>query len=88
MMAFVLAMAPVGPPALTLCAIADLADITEEIESQIARIILLSYAVTPFISVSVVSPLSLAPQPVKRLTGLPSHIAQVVAITVAKMIKA
>jgi predicted permease len=55
MMAFVLAMAPVGPPALTLCAIADLATISEEIEGQIARIILLSYAVTPFISVSVVS---------------------------------
>lgn len=54
-MAFVLAIAPVGPPALTLCAIADLADITEEIEGQISRIILLSYAVTPFISVSVVN---------------------------------
>lgn len=55
-MALVLAIAPVGPPALTLCAIADLADITEEIEGQIARIIFLAYIVTPFISTSVVRP--------------------------------
>lgn len=89
MMAFVLAMAPVGPPALTLCAIADLADITEEIEGQIARLLLLSYAVTPFISTSVVrrSPLSSLVSPARRSLAL-DHASppQAAAITVAKTV--
>jgi hypothetical protein len=53
MLDFVLSLAPVGPPALTLAAIASMSDIDEQAEGGIARIILLSYAVTPLIAGSV-----------------------------------
>ncbi|CED82263.1 Predicted membrane protein [Phaffia rhodozyma] len=52
-LAFVLCLCPVGPPALTLASIAQMSDIDEDAEGQIARIILVSYAVTPLISIAV-----------------------------------
>ncbi|KAJ7147494.1 membrane transport protein-domain-containing protein [Mycena crocata] len=50
MLDFVLAMSNVGPPALTLSAVAVMADLPSEIEGQVSRIITASYAVTPLIS--------------------------------------
>jgi len=50
MLDFVLALSNVGPPALTLAAVAVMADIPSEIEGQVSRILTFSYAVTPLIS--------------------------------------
>ncbi|KAJ6557414.1 membrane transport protein-domain-containing protein [Mycena vulgaris] len=50
MLDFVLAMSNVGPPALTLAAVAIMADLPSEVEGQVSRILTFSYAVTPFIS--------------------------------------
>ncbi|KAM0786202.1 hypothetical protein ACM66B_007006 [Microbotryomycetes sp. NB124-2] len=49
---FVIALSNVGPPALTLAAIADMADIPVDTEGQIARALVASYVVTPLIALS------------------------------------
>ncbi|KAJ7095935.1 membrane transport protein-domain-containing protein [Mycena belliarum] len=53
MLDYVLALSNVGPPALTLAAVAVMADLPSEVEGQVSRILTFSYAiqqVTPFIS--------------------------------------
>jgi len=59
MMDFALMMSNVGPPAITLAAIADLANLPDEVEGQVARIITISYAVTPLIALPVTAALTL-----------------------------
>ncbi|KAM0751651.1 hypothetical protein T439DRAFT_324841 [Meredithblackwellia eburnea MCA 4105] len=54
---FVLMISNVGPPALTLSAIAEMADLPAEIEGQISQIITLSYVVTPLIAFPVTAAL-------------------------------
>ncbi|KAI5478185.1 hypothetical protein MNV49_005352 [Pseudohyphozyma bogoriensis] len=63
---FVLMLSNVGPPALTLSAIAELAHLPADVEGQIARIITLSYAVTPLICL----PVTAALEVVERAYGL------------------
>jgi len=58
MLDFVLMISNTGPPALTLSAIADMADLTADVEGQVSRILLLSYAVTPLISLPVTAALT------------------------------
>lgn len=53
MLDFILSISPVGPPALTLAAIASMSDIDEDCEGGIARILVWSYCVTPLIAGSV-----------------------------------
>ncbi|KAJ6584891.1 auxin efflux carrier [Mycena capillaripes] len=53
MLDFVLAISNTGPSALTLSAIAMMADLPSEVEGQVSRILTFSYAVTPFISLPV-----------------------------------
>ncbi|KAJ7505390.1 hypothetical protein B0H11DRAFT_1708938, partial [Mycena galericulata] len=50
MLDFALSLSNVGPPALTLAAIASMADLSDEVEGQVSRILTVSYAVTPLIS--------------------------------------
>ncbi|KAJ7459790.1 hypothetical protein FB451DRAFT_560203 [Mycena latifolia] len=50
MLDFVIAMSNVGPPALTLSAVAAMAELTSDVEGQVSRILTSSYAVTPLIS--------------------------------------
>ncbi|KAL7006329.1 hypothetical protein EMMF5_004215 [Cystobasidiomycetes sp. EMM_F5] len=50
---FVLAISHVGPPAITLIAMADLSGLDSAEQGVIATILLASYVVTPFMSVSV-----------------------------------
>ncbi|KAL7423976.1 hypothetical protein Q5752_001561 [Cryptotrichosporon argae] len=50
---FVMAIAPVGPPALTLAAIVEMSDADESTTTAVAKTIVLSYALTPLISLSV-----------------------------------
>ncbi|KAJ7645428.1 membrane transport protein-domain-containing protein [Mycena polygramma] len=53
MLDFVLAISNTGPSALTLSAVAVMADLPSEVEGQVSRILTFSYAVTPFISFAV-----------------------------------
>ncbi|KAK4049973.1 hypothetical protein OIV83_003797 [Microbotryomycetes sp. JL201] len=55
---FVIALSNVGPPALTLAAIADMADIPVDTEGQIARALVASYIVTPLIALSCTAAIS------------------------------
>ncbi|KAJ7640540.1 membrane transport protein-domain-containing protein [Mycena rosella] len=50
MLDFVLAMSNVGPPALTLSAVAVMAELPSDVEGQVSRILTVSYAVTPLIA--------------------------------------
>ncbi|KAJ7780572.1 hypothetical protein DFH07DRAFT_1022329 [Mycena maculata] len=50
MLDFVIAMSNVGPPALTLAAVATMADLSDEIEGEVSRILTWAYGVTPLIS--------------------------------------
>ncbi|KAJ7784838.1 hypothetical protein DFH07DRAFT_483 [Mycena maculata] len=50
MLDFVIAMSNVGPPALTLAAIATMGHVGDEVEGEISRVLTLSYGVTPLIS--------------------------------------
>ncbi|KAJ7505388.1 auxin efflux carrier [Mycena galericulata] len=50
MLDFVLSLSNVGPPAMTLSAVAVMADLSDEVEGQVSRILTVSYAVTPLIS--------------------------------------
>ncbi|KAJ7640543.1 membrane transport protein-domain-containing protein [Mycena rosella] len=50
MLDFVLAMSNVGPPALTLSAVAIMAELPSDVEGQVSRILTVSYAVTPLIA--------------------------------------
>ncbi|ORY72931.1 hypothetical protein BCR35DRAFT_307471 [Leucosporidium creatinivorum] len=54
---FILCLSNVGPPALTLSAIANMANLPSEAEGQIAQTLTLSYAVTPLIALSVTAAL-------------------------------
>ncbi|KAL8291781.1 hypothetical protein RQP46_002039 [Phenoliferia psychrophenolica] len=54
---FVLMISNAGPPALTLSAIAEMADLSADVEGAISRIITLSYAVTPLIAFPVTAAL-------------------------------
>ncbi|KAK6902965.1 hypothetical protein I203_108226 [Kwoniella mangroviensis CBS 8507] len=54
---FIMMLAPVGPPALTLAAIVEMSDIDEDVETAVAKTIVISYALTPLISVSVTAAL-------------------------------
>jgi len=60
---FTMAIAPVGPPALTLAALVEMADTDEGTDSAVAQTIVLSYAFTPLIGASVSGVLTV----VKRL---------------------
>lgn len=53
MLDFVLAISYVGPPAITLAAMADMSGLDEEEQGVIATVLLASYVVTPFMSLSV-----------------------------------
>nr|XP_031862775.1 uncharacterized protein CI109_001787 [Kwoniella shandongensis]KAA5529847.1 hypothetical protein CI109_001787 [Kwoniella shandongensis] len=55
---FVMMIAPVGPPALTLAAIVEMSDADESTETAVAKTIVLSYVLTPLISVSVTAALA------------------------------
>ncbi|OCF41258.1 endoplasmic reticulum protein [Kwoniella heveanensis CBS 569] len=55
---FVMMIAPVGPPALTLAAIVEMSDTHEETETAVAKAIVISYALTPLISASVTAALA------------------------------
>ncbi|KAJ7935570.1 membrane transport protein-domain-containing protein [Mycena leptocephala] len=50
MLDFVISISNTGPSALTLSAVATMADLPSEVEGQVSRILTFSYAVTPFIS--------------------------------------
>ncbi|CAD6587586.1 MAG: hypothetical protein CYPHOPRED_003969 [Cyphobasidiales sp. Tagirdzhanova-0007] len=50
---FVLAISHVGPPAITLAAMADMSGLDQEEQGVIATVLLASYVVTPLISLSV-----------------------------------
>nr|XP_018263817.1 uncharacterized protein I303_03690 [Kwoniella dejecticola CBS 10117]OBR85975.1 hypothetical protein I303_03690 [Kwoniella dejecticola CBS 10117] len=54
---FIMMIAPVGPPALTLAAIVEMSDTDEDVETAVAKTIVVSYALTPLISVSVTAAL-------------------------------
>ncbi|OCF71832.1 hypothetical protein I204_07895 [Kwoniella mangroviensis CBS 8886] len=54
---FIMMLAPVGPPALTLAAIVEMSDTDEDVETAVAKTIVISYALTPLISVSVTAAL-------------------------------
>ncbi|WVW83051.1 hypothetical protein I302_105068 [Kwoniella bestiolae CBS 10118] len=54
---FIMMIAPVGPPALTLAAIVEMSDTDEDVETAVAKTIVISYALTPLISVSVTAAL-------------------------------
>ncbi|KAJ9118171.1 hypothetical protein QFC22_004075 [Naganishia vaughanmartiniae] len=53
MLDFILILIPIGPPALTLAAIVEMSDASEATHAAVAQTILISYALTPFISLSV-----------------------------------
>lgn len=53
MLDFVLAISHVGPPAITLAAMADMSGMDQEEQGVIATVLLASYVVTPLISLSV-----------------------------------
>ncbi|KAJ9099766.1 hypothetical protein QFC21_003764 [Naganishia friedmannii] len=53
MLDFILILIPIGPPALTLAAIVEMSDASEATHVAVAQTILISYALTPFISLSV-----------------------------------
>ncbi|WVF68279.1 hypothetical protein IAT40_003044 [Kwoniella sp. CBS 6097] len=55
---FVMMIAPVGPPALTLAAIVEMSDTHEDTETAVAKTIVISYALTPLISASVTAALA------------------------------
>ncbi|SDA02344.1 BZ3501_MvSof-1269-A2-R1_Chr12-3g03552 [Microbotryum saponariae] len=54
---FVLMLSNVGPPALTLSAIAEMTDLGPRVEGQIARTLTASYVVTPLIALTVTAAL-------------------------------
>lgn len=53
MLDFVLAISHVGPPAITLAALAQVSGMDEEEQGVVATVLLASYVVTPLISLSV-----------------------------------
>ncbi|KAJ6619461.1 membrane transport protein-domain-containing protein [Mycena sp. CBHHK59/15] len=57
MLDYVLAMSNVGPPALTLAAVATMADLPPDVEGQVSRILTFSYGVTPLIAFPVTAAL-------------------------------
>ncbi|KAG8684426.1 hypothetical protein FRC09_015393 [Ceratobasidium sp. 395] len=50
MLDFVLSIIGIGPPAITLAAISEMAGLDTQEDAQVARILTISYIVTPFIS--------------------------------------
>ncbi|CAE6414211.1 unnamed protein product [Rhizoctonia solani] len=63
MLDFVLSIVGIGPPAITLSAISDMAELESRDDAQVSRMLMLSYLVTPFICV----PLSASVYVVQRL---------------------
>jgi len=55
---FTMAIAPVGPPALTLAALVEMSDTDAATDTAIAQTIVISYIVTPLISLSVTAAVS------------------------------
>ncbi|CAE7104192.1 unnamed protein product [Rhizoctonia solani] len=53
MLDFVLSIVGIGPPAITLSAVAEMADLGSREDAQVSRMLMLSYLVTPFICVPV-----------------------------------
>lgn len=53
MLDFVLSIVGIGPPAITLSAISDMAELESREDAQVSRMLMLSYLVTPFICVPV-----------------------------------
>ncbi|KAK4686566.1 hypothetical protein P7C73_g3558, partial [Tremellales sp. Uapishka_1] len=56
---FVMAISAVGPPALTLAAIVEMSDADESTHTAVAQTIVISYVLTPLISVSVTAALTM-----------------------------
>ncbi|KAJ6508889.1 membrane transport protein-domain-containing protein [Mycena sanguinolenta] len=65
MLDFVIAISNTGPSALTLSAVAVMADVSSDVEGQVSRILTFCYSVTPFISF----PMAIAMRMVKQ-TGV------------------
>lgn len=57
---------PVGPPAITLAAIANLAHLSSEMEGTVDRTLMYSYIITPIISIPVTAALTV----VMKLHGI------------------
>ncbi|CAK5284263.1 unnamed protein product [Mycena citricolor] len=60
MLSYVLCMSNVGPPALTLSAVAVMAELPPDIEGQVSRILTFAYAASPLIAFPVTLALRLA----------------------------
>ncbi|ODQ53265.1 auxin efflux carrier [Saitoella complicata NRRL Y-17804] len=60
MLNFILAIGPVGPPAITLAAVVEMSGVGAAEEGRVARMLTWSYIVTPVISGPVVAALALA----------------------------
>ncbi|KAF8758808.1 Auxin Efflux Carrier superfamily [Rhizoctonia solani] len=53
MLDFVLSIVGIGPPAITLSAISEMAELESREDAQVSRLLMLSYIVTPFICVPI-----------------------------------
>ncbi|CAE6420265.1 unnamed protein product [Rhizoctonia solani] len=53
MLDFVLSIVGIGPPAITLSAISEMAELDAREDAQVSRLLMLSYIVTPFICVPI-----------------------------------
>lgn len=62
MLNFVLMITPVGPPAITLAAVAEIAGVSPEEVTAVSRTLLYSYAIAPLVAPSVAMALSIAYQ--------------------------
>lgn len=62
MLNFVLMITPVGPPAITLAAVAEIAGVSPEEVTAVSRSLLYSYAIAPLVAPSVAVALSIAYQ--------------------------
>lgn len=56
---FVMIVSPVGPPALTLAAIVAMSDAGEETSAVVAKTLVISYILTPLISITVTAAISI-----------------------------
>lgn len=62
MLNFVLMITPVGPPAITLAAVAEIAGVSESEVTAVSRMLLITYAIAPLVAPSVAVALSIAYQ--------------------------
>lgn len=62
MLNFVLMITPVGPPAITLAAVAEIAGVSSDEVTAVSRMLLYTYAISPLVAPSVAIALSLAYQ--------------------------